>query len=123
MTEQITVSVTTEYLDYQSSKDESRFVFAYHITISNLGTQEVQLLNRHWIITDANNQVREVKGEGVIGEQPIMAPGESFSYTSGVMIETEVGTMEGHYQMINQDKQLFNADIPLFRLSVPGIIN
>ena len=123
MTQKIKVEVAPEYLDYQSSEKDQRFVFAYHITITNEGSETAQLLHRHWIITDANNSKREVRGEGVVGEQPVLNPGESFSYTSGVMLETQVGTMQGSYQMQTDDGLLFDADIPVFLLSIPGSVN
>lgn len=112
-----------EYLPDQSSPQESRYVFAYHIRITNLGDEAAQLINRHWIITDANSQIREVKGEGVIGEQPRLEPGYGFEYTSGVMLDTPVGTMEGSYEMVADDGESFTAAIPVFLLSVPGAVN
>ena len=115
----IEVLVQISYLPEQSLPENNRFVFAYTITISNLGTQNAQLLNRHWFITDANDHVQEVVGEGVVGEQPVIAPGQSFNYTSGTMIETEYGHMHGSYQMINEDGQLFEAKIPAFTLARP----
>ena len=123
MTQQIKVEVVPEYLDYQSSEKDERFVFAYHITITNEGSETAKLLHRHWIITDANNSKREVRGEGVVGDQPVLKAGESYSYTSGVMLETPVGTMQGSYQMQTDDGLLFDAEIPVFLLSIPGTVN
>jgi ApaG protein len=98
----------------------NRFVFAYTITIRNEGNQSAKLLTRHWIINDANGNVQEVHGEGVVGEQPYLKPGESFQYTSGTVIETPVGSMEGSYQMLSEDGTPFDADIPAFTLSLPN---
>lgn len=120
---QISVTVNTEYLQDQSSSADSRFVFAYHITIANEGDDPATLLRRHWVITDGNNQIREVEGEGVVGEQPRLEPGEQFNYTSGVLLETAVGTMQGSYQMMLDSGELFDAPIPVFLLSLPGIVN
>lgn len=119
----IKIDVVTRYLPDQSSPAENRFVFAYTITISNRGDDAVRLLSRHWRITDANNRVQEVRGEGVVGEQPLIAAGESYTYTSGSMLETPVGTMEGSYQMIGTDGQRFDAPIPVFSLAQPGALH
>ena len=115
----IQVDVTTEYIAEQSEPDESRYVFAYTITISNHGAMPAKLLTRHWIITDANGRVQEVRGEGVVGEQPYLEPGEGFRYTSGTMLETPVGSMHGSYHMLADDGNEFDAEIPPFTLSVP----
>ena len=115
----IQVDVTTEYIAEQSEPDESRYVFAYTITISNRGAIPAKLLTRHWIITDANGRVQEVRGEGVVGEQPYLEPGEGFRYTSGTMLETPVGSMHGSYHMLADDGNEFDAEIAPFTLSVP----
>lgn len=119
----IDVEVETQYIADQSLPDQDHFVFAYTITISNSGDIPAQLLRRHWVITDANNKVQEVKGEGVVGEQPHLKPGESYRYTSGTMLETPVGTMRGSYHMIADDGVEFDADIPQFTLSMPRTLH
>jgi ApaG protein len=119
----ITVEVETSYVREQSSPEQGRYLFAYTITITNTGSVPVQLLGRHWIITDANNKVQEVRGEGVVGEQPHLTPGKSFRYTSAAMIETPVGCMQGEYQMIADDGVEFEAEIPAFNLSTPHTIH
>jgi len=115
----IAVDVETSYIEEQSAPEVNRFVFAYTITIRNNGESAAKLLTRHWIINDGNGNVQEVHGEGVVGEQPYLKPGESFQYTSGTVIETPVGSMEGSYQMITDDGVPFDADIPAFTLSLP----
>jgi len=115
----IAVDVETSYIEEQSAPEVNRFVFAYTITIRNIGESAAKLLTRHWIINDGNGNVQEVHGEGVVGEQPYLKPGESFQYTSGTVIETPVGSMEGSYQMITDDGVPFDADIPAFTLSLP----
>ena len=119
----IKVEVETQYIPEQSLPDKDHFVFAYTITIRNNGEIPAQLLRRHWVITDANNKVQEVKGDGVVGEQPHLEPGESYRYTSGTMLETPVGTMRGSYLMIADDGVEFEADIPQFTLSMPRILH
>jgi len=119
----IQVKVTSHYLPEQSKPEDSRYVFAYHVTISNHGSQAAQLLSRHWIITDAHRQIQEVRGEGVIGEKPTIEPGSSYDYTSGCVLATEVGTMEGSYQMRAEDGSLFDAEIPRFVLSFPRTLH
>ncbi len=113
----IHVSVETYYLDERSNPSDERFVFAYTITITNHGMIGAQLLTRHWIVTDSDNSIQEVRGEGVVGQQPYLLPGESYQYTSGTVLETPVGTMEGSYQMIADDGTKFDAEIPRFVLS------
>mgnify|MGYP001398425620 CR=1 FL=1 len=120
---QIDIAVETNYIEQQSAPDKDRYVFAYTITIENAGNIPAQLISRHWIITDAAERVQEVHGDGVIGEQPNLAPGESFSYTSAAMIETPVGTMHGSYQMVAKDGTEFDAPIPAFRLSIPNMLH
>ncbi len=114
----IQIDVQTEYIEEQSDPETLRFVFAYHITISNHNDVSVQLLSRRWLITDGNEKTQEVIGEGVVGEQPVIEPGESYSYTSGTVLGTEVGSMQGHYDMVNLiDQQSFKAEIAPFTLA------
>ena len=119
----IKIEVDTTYIQEQSEPDDNRYVFAYTITITNKGMLPAQLLSRHWVITDANNKVQEVRGEGVIGEQPYLQPGDSFRYTSAAMIETPVGCMQGEYQMLADDGFEFDAEIPVFNLSTPHTLH
>jgi len=119
----IEVSVETTYVAEHSEPEEGRFVFAYTITLVNRGSVSAQLLSRHWVITDADSQVEEVRGDGVVGEQPVLKPGEGFRYTSGAVIETPVGTMHGSYQMVAADGQQFDATIPEFVLSAPRTLH
>jgi ApaG protein len=119
----ISINVNTTYLDEQSDPSADRYVFAYTITIANTGTVAAQLISRHWIITDAENVTQEVKGLGVVGEQPLLRPGESFEYTSGTAMATPVGTMHGSYQMVAEDGNKFDAEIPVFTLSMPRILH
>ncbi len=120
---QIVVDVETRFIDEQSDPDNDRYVFSYTITIRNAGAKPAQLLTRHWIISDANGKVQEVKGRGVVGEQPRLAPGEVFRYTSGTMLETPVGSMQGSYGMISSDGEMFDAPIPRFVLSMPRTLH
>ena len=120
---QIQVRVATRYLPEQSDAEAERFVFAYTITISNTGRMAAQLISRHWIITDAENQVQEVRGLGVVGEQPLLQPGQSFEYTSGCTLATPVGTMSGSYQMTAADGTRFEAPIGEFVLSMPRTLH
>ena len=117
------ISVATQFLDDQSDPDGDRYVFAYTIRIRNLGRLPAQLLDRHWVITDGNGKVEEVRGEGVVGEQPRLEPGEAFTYTSGAVLETAVGTMEGSYHMSGDDGTEFDAPIPPFTLAVPRTLH
>ncbi len=119
----ILVEVVTHFIDEQSEPSANRYVFAYTITIRNNGNLNAKLLTRHWVITDANGKIQEVRGEGVVGEQPDLAPGETYQYTSGTMIETSVGTMGGSYQMIDEHGHPFDAEIPEFVLSVPRTLH
>lgn len=119
----INIDVKTRYLPEQSAPAENRFVFAYTITITNRGAEAVRLLRRHWRITDANSRVQEVRGEGVVGEQPLIAIGDSYRYTSGAMLETAVGTMEGSYEMISVSGHTFSAPIAVFSLAQPGALH
>jgi ApaG protein len=117
------ISVATQFLDEQSDPDGERYVFAYTIRIRNLGRLPAQLLDRHWVITDGNGKVEEVRGEGVVGEQPRLEPGEAFTYTSGTVLETAVGSMQGSYHMSGDDGTEFDAPIPPFTLSVPRTLH
>jgi ApaG protein len=119
----ISVDVNTRYLENQSNPHESRFVFAYTITIRNEGEVPARLLKRHWLITDANGKVQEVRGDGVVGEQPYLKPGQGFRYTSGAILETPVGAMEGSYEMLGDDGISFDAPIAPFTLAMPGTIH
>jgi len=119
----ITVAVKSAYLAEQSDPARNHYVFAYTITITNTGTVAAQLVSRHWIITDAEQKVQEVKGLGVVGKQPLLQPGESFEYTSGTSLPSAVGTMRGSYQMVAEDGKTFDADIPVFTLSMPRVLH
>jgi ApaG protein len=119
----IQIAVQVKYLADQSDEEDNRFVFAYTITITNQGEQTVQLLSRHWIITDANHHVQEVRGKGVVGEQPVLKQGQSFEYTSGTVLATQVGTMTGSYQMLPENGTEFSVPIPQFVLSVPRVLH
>lgn len=119
----INVSVETNYISEQSVPEQNRYVFAYTISIANTGSKSARLLKRHWVITDANNKVQEVHGDGVVGEQPQIRPGEIYQYTSGAMLETPVGCMQGNYDMIAEDGVEFEAPIPLFSLSIPKALH
>ena len=119
----ITVKVKTEYLLQQSKPDEAQFAFAYHITIHNQSDIAAQLLGRHWIITDANESKQEVRGAGVVGEQPMIGPGQSYKYSSGVMLDTPIGTMQGFYKMRDDEGCEFDATIEPFLLSTPHAVN
>ena len=120
---EVQVDTQSFYLPDQSLPEEKRYVFAYTITIRNTGEIPAKLLTRHWHITDANGKVQEVRGDGVIGEQPYLHPGESFQYTSGAVIETPVGSMQGSYDMLADDGATFKATIAPFSLHVPGSLN
>lgn len=119
----IKVFAQSFYIEDQSAPEQDRYAFAYRITIRNEGTVPAQLLTRHWIITDSDGRVQEVRGEGVVGEKPHLRPGEAFQYTSGAIIETPVGSMRGSYQMIADDGMRFDAEIPVFTLAVPGTLH
>lgn len=119
----INVHVETRFLDDQSVPADNRFVFAYTITLQNQGDMAARLVTRHWIITHGNGKVEEVRGDGVVGEQPWMRPGDGFEYTSGAVLETAVGTMRGSYQMVADDGTRFEAAIPEFTLSVPRTLH
>ena len=119
----ILVEATPFFIAEQSVPEKDRYVFAYTITITNEGTVPAQLLNRHWLITDSNGKIQEVRGDGVIGEQPYLKPGEKFRYTSGAVLETPVGTMQGQYTMHPDEGDNFNATIPQFTLSIPRTLH
>lgn len=119
----IHISVQSFYIDGQSEPDKQQFVFAYTIDIENRGDIAAQLLRRYWLITDANGKESEVSGEGVVGEQPTLGPSETYRYTSGAVIDTPVGTMQGHYEFIDEHGENFIAPIKVFRLAQPGILN
>ena len=127
MTEQpqndIRVDVETAYVAAQSDPGQKRFVFSYTITIRNQGGVPAKLLTRHWLITDSNGKVQEVRGEGVVGEQPHILPGEGYRYSSGAVLETPVGAMQGAYQMVNDQGETFDAPIAPFRLAMPGVLH
>lgn len=118
----IRIDVETSYLDEQSDPAQERYVFSYTITIRNEGHMAAKLLSRHWLITDANGKVQEVRGEGVVGEQPHLKPGQGFRYSSGAVIDTPVGSMEGEYTLQADDGHQFDAAIPAFRLAMPGVL-
>ena len=119
----IMVTVKPEYAPEHSDPEQERFVFIYYITIQNRGAQTVQLISRHWVISDANGKSIEVRGDGVIGEQPVLAPGDEHFYSSFCVLETHVGCMQGSYMMLGEDGQYFDAPIPAFTLAVPGVLN
>ena len=119
----IRVSVDTSYLPDQSNPKDHRYVFSYTITIRNEGSVPARLLARHWIITDSNGKVQEVRGEGVVGEKPHLKPGQGFRYSSGAVLETPVGAMQGSYQMVADDGEQFDAPISPFRLAMPGMLH
>jgi len=119
----VRVEVQSNYIAQQSIEAEQQFVFSYTITISNQSNETVQLIDRYWLITDANGESNTVSGEGVIGQQPHIKPNESFTYTSGCVLKSPLGNMQGHYQMQQRDGELIQVDIPLFRLAKPNILN
>jgi ApaG protein len=119
----VTVAARATYVADQSDPSRNQYVFAYTITVTNTGSIAARLLSRHWIITDGDHHVQEVKGQGVVGQQPLLNPGESFEYTSGTHLATAVGTMRGTYQMVADDGRTFDATIPPFTLSVPRVLH
>jgi ApaG protein len=119
----IEVKVKTEYIEYQSDPNRERYVFSYTVKIKNLGKIPAKLISRKWIITDANGKIEEVEGLGVIGEQPRLLTNESFEYTSGTILRTPVGSMHGNYRMIADNGYEFKAEIPIFSLNKPKILN
>lgn len=120
---QINIAVETHYIAEQSAPAQDRYVFAYTITIHNQGEIAAQLLSRHWIITDGEGKTQEVHGDGVVGEQPYLRPGEAFRYTSGTVLDTPVGSMQGSYQMQDEEGQRFDAPIPPFTLAMPRTLH
>lgn len=121
---QIDIDVVSRNIPEQTDASQNRFVFAYTITISNNGLETGQLMSRYWLITDANGKKVEVKGAGVVGEQPIIEPGQSYTYTSGCVLETELGTMEGFYEFVNKStKESKQVPIPVFRLAIPNVVH
>lgn len=120
---EMTVTIRTQYLEEQSEPDRSQYVFAYSITIKNTGSVPAQLISRHWLITDANSQVQEVRGLGVVGHQPLLQPGEQFEYTSGTSLATPQGTMRGEYFCVAEDGERFETPIPEFVLSLPRTLH
>ena len=122
-TYQVKVTALPQFVAEQSDPDAERYVFAYTITVENVGTVTAQLISRHWIITDGNSNVQEVRGLGVVGEQPLLRPGEKYEYTSGCQLETPVGTMRGTYQLVAEDGTAFEAEIPEFTLSIPRVLH
>ncbi len=119
----VKVQAEAFFIEEQSLPERGQYVFAYRITIRNDGNVPAKLITRHWVITDANGKIQEVRGEGVVGEQPYLRPGEEFQYTSGAILETPVGTMQGSYQMITDNGTHFDAEIPTFTLAIPRILH
>ena len=119
----IEVKPVSHFMLDQSSPDDDRYVFVYTITITNIGQLPAQLISRHWIITDANNEVQEIRGLGVVGQQPLLKPGEAFEYNSGCVLATPIGTMKGTYQMVGEDGARFDAAIPEFVLAIPRVLH
>jgi ApaG protein len=120
--DKIAIKVNTKYLPKGTDK-KNKFAFSYHIAINNIGNSAVQLINRYWLITDGNGRKQEVRGPGVVGKQPIINAGKSFQYTSGAILDTSVGMMEGHYEMVDDQGQSFTVPIELFSLKVPNLVN
>ena len=120
---EIAVTAIPQYIPEQSDPDNERYVFAYTISIENVGSVTAQLISRHWIITDASDEVQEVRGLGVVGQQPLLKPGEKFEYTSGCQLDTPVGKMRGSYQLTAEDGTQFEAAIPEFTLAIPRVLH
>jgi ApaG protein len=123
MSEAIRIRVKSQHLAESSNPAQQKYAFAYHISIENCGRDAVQLLNRYWLITDADGKKTEVRGAGVVGKQPVIAPNECYEYSSGAILDTPVGTMQGYYEMQSADGNTFQAPIPVFSLVVPHLIN
>ena len=123
VTDDIVVRVAVSFLPEQSQPEQDRWFWAYHVRIENEGVQAVQLLTRHWVITDGRGKVQEVRGDGVVGEQPWLQPGEKYEYTSGCQLDTPVGIMHGSYQMMAEDGTTFEAEIPAFTLTIPRVLH
>jgi ApaG protein len=122
-TQGVRIQVVSMYVPSRSEPDDEAYFFAYRVRIDNVGDEQVQLVSRHWVITDGNGRVQEVRGEGVVGEQPVLSPGESFEYTSACPLGTRVGTMQGTYQMVGVSGEGFDAEIAPFTLAVPSALN
>lgn len=120
---QIEISVETQYIEQESLPEQEHFVFSYTVTMKNKGVEPAKLISRHWVITDAENRTQEVRGKGVIGQQPYLLPGDEYTYSSGTVLETALGFMHGSYQMQTDDGSKFDALIPTFRLAVPGMLH
>ena len=120
---QIATRAVTQFIADQSDPASERYVFAYTITFENVGTVAAQVISRHWVITDGNSRVQEVRGLGVVGQQPLLKPGETFEYTSGCQLDTPVGIMHGSYQMMAEDGTTFEAEIPAFTLTIPRVLH
>ena len=120
---QISISIDTTYLHQESDPENNKFYFLYTVSITNKGNIGAKLLSRHWVIEDANGKVQDVKGEGVVGDQPYINPGDEYQYTSGTVLETSLGTMKGSYQMINDSEKYFDAEIPEFILTIPRVMH
>ena len=123
MNQKAAITTVCGYVEQQSDSTKSRFVFAYTITIENISDAPFQLVSRHWVIQDANRKIEEVYGEGVVGEQPVIQPGQSYTYSSGAVLETEIGTMEGRYFMLSENNGEFEVPIPKFVLAVPRVLH
>ena len=119
----ISISINTTYLQQESDPKNNKFYFLYTVSIVNNGSIGAKLLSRHWVIEDSNGKVQHVKGDGVVGDQPYITPGDEYQYTSGTILETSFGTMKGSYQMINDSENYFDAEIPEFILSIPRVIH
>ncbi|MDQ6953949.1 MAG: Co2+/Mg2+ efflux protein ApaG [Mariprofundaceae bacterium] len=120
---QFEISVRPEYIEEHSEESDAQYLFAYHINIRNIGNKGARLMQRHWFITDANANVQEVQGDGVLGEQPMIDPGAEHRYSSFCVLETPLGCMQGSYQMLGEDGKRFNADIPIFTLAKLGVLH
>ena len=120
---EVAVTVETAFVAEQSDIEQNRYAFSYTVTITNIGTIAAQLISRHWVITDAGQQVKEVRGLGVVGAQPLIKPGDHYRYTSGSVLETPEGTMHGSYQMVAEDGTQFEAIIKPFRLTMPRVLH
>ena len=123
MNQKAAITIASGYVEQQSDSNKNRFVFAYTITIENISDAPFQLVSRHWVIQDANRKIEEVYGDGVVGEQPVIQPGQSYTYSSGAVLETEMGTMEGRYFMLSENNSEFEVPIPKFVLTVPRVLH
>ncbi|TRY30595.1 Co2+/Mg2+ efflux protein ApaG [Aliiglaciecola sp. M165] len=119
----ICIRVQTQFLEDQFNESDPKYAFAYRVTIINNGSVSAKLLRRYWLITDGNGEKTEVSGEGVVGEQPVIEPGKYYQYTSGAVLDTPVGTMQGHYEFVGGDESVFKAPIDVFRLAVNNMVN